>query len=294
MKYEVSKSAWIRIYLTDAEGNPKTGLTYSDVSVRYIKYGQTSFTTKTLDTTNFRELGNGVYEVQFTGTELDTLGSFIIFVSPTTPGLFVPVAKEDEVSETAGLYKVLSGAPYSLTIRTLKRADNSPIPNVSVYLIQSDKPQFYLLTDSSGAGSLNVVEGTYDIRAYKPNYVFTTITTTITASTSTGITALGDELTLPAPSTPDLCRVYVRTVDLGVSGVSGIDVMVNYETPEEVGTAVGVSRWLTYKTDNDGNTYFDAPKGSNVLVRIPKAGLSVKITIPTDKNSVYLTDLIEV
>jgi hypothetical protein len=291
MKYEVNKSAWIRFFLTDAEGNPKTGLIYSDVSVKYIKYGQTSFTTKTLDTTNFRELGNGIYEVQFTGTELDTLGSFIVFISPATPGLFVPVAKEDEISDSAGLYKVVGG-PYSLTIRTLERADNSPIPNVSVYLLQSDKPQFYLLTDSNGVGSLNVVEGTYDIRAYKTGYVFTTITTTITASTE--ITALGDELTLPAPSQPDLCRVYVRTVDLGISGVSGVDVMVNYETPEEVGTAVGVSKWVTYKTDADGITYFDAPKGCNVLVRIPKAGLNVKITIPTDKNSVYLTDLIEV
>jgi hypothetical protein len=82
-------------------------------------------------------------------------------------------------------------------------------------------------------------------------------------------------------------------VDLGLSAVSGVEININYDVPEEIGTSLGINKWAKVVTDNDGVAYFDAPKGSNVLVRIPKASINVKIKIPTDKDSVYLTDLFE-
>jgi hypothetical protein len=59
---------------------PRTGIVFSQVVVSYKKSTATSFTTKTLVTGDFREIGNGIYEISFSAAELNTLGSFLYLV----------------------------------------------------------------------------------------------------------------------------------------------------------------------------------------------------------------------
>lgn len=72
---------WLTYIATDVgTGTPRTGITFSQVDVSYKKYGQPTFSVKTLLVTDFQENGNGVYEILFSGTELNTEGSFIYVV----------------------------------------------------------------------------------------------------------------------------------------------------------------------------------------------------------------------
>lgn len=62
-------------------GDPRTGITFNQVNVAYKKYTQSTFQTKVLAPGDFRENGNGVYEILFASGELDTLGTFIYVVN---------------------------------------------------------------------------------------------------------------------------------------------------------------------------------------------------------------------
>jgi len=56
-----------------------TGLTFSDVTAQFRKEGG-AFQSKTLTALNFTEVGNGFYEIDFTASELNTLGQFLVVV----------------------------------------------------------------------------------------------------------------------------------------------------------------------------------------------------------------------
>jgi len=55
----------------------KTGVAFGSVTVKYAKEGDTSLSTFTLDASKWIELGNGIYLIAFTASELDNVGSFI-------------------------------------------------------------------------------------------------------------------------------------------------------------------------------------------------------------------------
>lgn len=56
-----------------------TGLTHATVTCSYRKHGSV-FTSKTLTSSNFREIGSGAYEIDFTAGELSVVGPFTIMV----------------------------------------------------------------------------------------------------------------------------------------------------------------------------------------------------------------------
>lgn len=62
-------------------GDPRTGITFNEIDVSYKKSSQTSFNLKVMTAGDFVENGNGVYEITFSTTELDTLGSFLYVVN---------------------------------------------------------------------------------------------------------------------------------------------------------------------------------------------------------------------
>lgn len=108
--------------LTGTTGLPKTGLTSADVTCTYRKEGQSSFTAKSLNGSNFTEIGSGVYTIQFTSAELNTLGSFTWIVSGATIQTFTGLANvvTDAAATTAptvvtcnltGKLAHISGAP---------------------------------------------------------------------------------------------------------------------------------------------------------------------------------------
>lgn len=68
------------VYLT-LDNVAVTGLVFSDLTCGYRKEGAGTFTAKALTALNFIEIGSGVYTVEFTAAELNTLGSFTFLLN---------------------------------------------------------------------------------------------------------------------------------------------------------------------------------------------------------------------
>jgi hypothetical protein len=72
---------WLTFIATDeGTGAPRSGITYNQIDVSFKRYSDTSFNLKVLAPTDFREIGLGVYEILFSATELNVLGSFVYVV----------------------------------------------------------------------------------------------------------------------------------------------------------------------------------------------------------------------
>ena len=87
-----NQAADLVVILTDSSNVPVTGLTFSDVTADYRKEGQGSFTSYTLDGTNFTEIGDGVYTIGFTTSEIDTVGTFTVKVNGASIQQYVTIA----------------------------------------------------------------------------------------------------------------------------------------------------------------------------------------------------------
>ena len=75
---------WLPFIAADVgTGDPRTGILFNQIDVSFKKYGDPSFSLKVLSgpPTDFRENGNGVYEILFSATELAVLGSFLYVVN---------------------------------------------------------------------------------------------------------------------------------------------------------------------------------------------------------------------
>jgi len=74
---------WLPVVASDVgTGDPRTGILFNQLDVSYKRSTDPAFLVKTLTgPADFRENGNGVYEILFSGTELGTLGSFIYVVN---------------------------------------------------------------------------------------------------------------------------------------------------------------------------------------------------------------------
>jgi hypothetical protein len=58
-------------------GVPAVGVTYSSLTIRYKKFGQSSFTTRTIVSSDWVSLGNGFYTLKWPASLVDTLGTFL-------------------------------------------------------------------------------------------------------------------------------------------------------------------------------------------------------------------------
>jgi hypothetical protein len=100
---------WLPFTATDVgTGAARTGVLYTQVTVSYKKAGDVAFSLKTLTgASDFREIGLGVYEINFSGLELDTLGTFI-FVVNSNGALPAPA-----LNQYVGLAEVQAAAAYT-------------------------------------------------------------------------------------------------------------------------------------------------------------------------------------
>jgi hypothetical protein len=73
---KISVAAKMPVLLRDTSGVPVTGVVFGGVTVKYRKFGQTSFTTKTISGSDWFEVGDGWYDVLFSASELDTVEDF--------------------------------------------------------------------------------------------------------------------------------------------------------------------------------------------------------------------------
>lgn len=86
-----NQAADLVVILTDADNAAVTGLTDTDVTADYRKEGQGSFTSYTL-TGLLTEIGAGVYTIEFTTSEIDTVGTFTVKVNGASIRQFVTIA----------------------------------------------------------------------------------------------------------------------------------------------------------------------------------------------------------
>lgn len=118
LKVLKSTPTWLPFVAVDTtDGSPRTGITYNQLDVGYKKSNQASMQTFVWagDGSDFRENGNGVYEILFGASELDTEGSFI-YVANGNGALPSPTIRQylgQAVVESATAY-----TPGSIAVST--------------------------------------------------------------------------------------------------------------------------------------------------------------------------------
>lgn len=73
--------AALTIAMMNLAGSPAVGLTSASVTCQFRVEGDNVFASKALDGSNFTELGNGFYQINFTAADLSTVGSFIFILA---------------------------------------------------------------------------------------------------------------------------------------------------------------------------------------------------------------------
>ncbi len=83
--YTVSREVGteLSVTLVDASENSVNGVLFSDITVEYRKNGASGFTTKTVLSGEWTEIGDGNYKLSFTAAELNTSGFFRYKVTGT-------------------------------------------------------------------------------------------------------------------------------------------------------------------------------------------------------------------
>jgi len=170
-------------------GDPRTGITYSLVDVACKKATQSAFVVKVLTSPEFRENGNGVYEILFSGVDLNVLGTFL-YVINGNGGLPSPA-----IRQFVGQAFVVSASDYtpgSISLSTCVLTGNlvdmkgQPLTGVAVSARVVAMPQIIgadpniggvssdmmsSQTDSAGFFALELVQGaTVDITISRINY----------------------------------------------------------------------------------------------------------------------------
>lgn len=107
MRLKINKEAGLRYFLKDPSGNPVTGLTYLDVQVVMIPSNDIIYI-KTLDPSNWIEIGEGIYKVLYTSSEISMLGSFITKITgasiqATIREDIISSFSDEELFETIGV-----------------------------------------------------------------------------------------------------------------------------------------------------------------------------------------------
>jgi hypothetical protein len=178
IEVQQSIATWLPFVAVDeTDGAPRTGIIFSQIDASYKKSSQSSFNVKSLTAPEFRENGNGVYEILFSDTDLDTLGTFLYVVN-SNGGLPSPA-----IRQFVGQAVVVSAAAYTpgtITLSTniitgnLISLQGSPLVGEAVSArvlsspnVQGTSPNIggvgtdlvTALTDSGGFFALEVLQG---------------------------------------------------------------------------------------------------------------------------------------
>jgi hypothetical protein len=73
--------AWESNVPLDLGGVPVTGVLYNQVTVKYRKLGIYALTTKIVASTDWVEIGNGLYVIKWSSSEMNTVGPFLFQIS---------------------------------------------------------------------------------------------------------------------------------------------------------------------------------------------------------------------
>ncbi len=173
--------------ITDSDDQPVTGLTYSDVGVQFAKAGEVVFTSKSLsESSDFVHVGNGVYLVQFSEDDVDTVGNFIYQVTssgnPQYIGTAYVVAAEATIItatlDTCVLYDVIFGLDTNpaVGISVIAKLTGTPLVQNSIgitrdgIVVKTDSNgQFYLTLPRGAVVSISIPAMNYSRTLTVPN-----------------------------------------------------------------------------------------------------------------------------
>lgn len=161
------------VYLElQSDGTAATGLTFSDVAC-YLKKDSGSFAPKTLDGTNFTEIGSGFYELDLAASDTDTVGNLyvrvqggtiratvgVVYVTSTTPVTTSATAQSISTTSLFGYIYDSAGAPVSgaaISARILSSplllhpGDDGVAITTGLTTVKSDGDGFFALSLVSG------------------------------------------------------------------------------------------------------------------------------------------------
>lgn len=73
----------VSIYVYDGAGSPITGLAYTDVRAALLKSDGSAFNGKTLSSTTWTEVGDGLYLISLGSDDYDTAGALVLKLTPS-------------------------------------------------------------------------------------------------------------------------------------------------------------------------------------------------------------------
>jgi len=261
------------IKIVDGSGDPVAGLLNTDVTVFYLKSGDTSFTSKIPTLSEWNELQHGCYQVTFAASELDTAGQFYFYV-------YHPSYKYELYNLSIQLLSQFTGIEKAEIIVIDQNTD--PIQGVAVSIATSDNSRvitYSHITDANGRVFIYLNQGTYKVRLAK-NFVNFTLKDLVVPSGGVLETYSGDTFNPDAQTDPDVCLVY-GYVQL-VSGTSAPDGDV-YGYVFTRGTfASGNGILLDKKRVEISDGYFELPliRGLDVKLELIRQGYVKRFTVP--------------
>lgn len=232
MELRQSAAASLRFPMIDDMDfkTPEVSLTYADLTCRYAKAGDTSLATKSLSSSNTRHLGQGIYEIDFTAAELDTLGAFMAQV--TASGA-LPYYREDQIVPPA-----LSG----VTIHT-ETAAGAAIPGVHVQVRDSAGTAVLAegTTDTDGDWIIGLPDGTYTVYLWLAGYTFAASPATLVVSGDATEDYTGADFAPSEPGGPTLTTVWGYLLAADGSARSGITVTFTPVYGSDLGRPLAVT-----------------------------------------------------
>jgi len=260
-------------------GNVATGTTGLTTvsSVFYKKFGSGANVAKVINpSTDFRELGRGLYSIRFTTDELDTGGQLTYSVQAVNQIQF-----DMGVNITNGGYYL-----YTFSLAT------EDVPSIGYYVDIRDGDDMRLLgTAISGVGGVAVVYlpiGEFVATIRKTDVVFDTNNVPFSVSIQTDVNSLTLEtdgivgLTSSAPSSTSKGVATLQT-PLGFP-LRGYTVRVSMKNPQLMGSVLHLS-YDDLVTNEFGVVEHDFPQGMIVTVTIEGTHIHREFEVPvTDFN----------
>lgn len=202
VKLDVAKSLPV-ILIDDSDFKTReTSVAFGSVTCKYAKEGDSTLSTFTLDATNWDEIGEGMYEVDFTASEIDTIGLFkyVVYGSGYLPYYgTVDVRRDDEFSGDGELLSIETGYydssvvfqawgdAYAGAVTDSETGVAIDDATVTVYRVAAgttlwdSHPAAQTRTKVDGTWTLYVDAGTYTFTVHKSGIIDESFNRTLTA-----------------------------------------------------------------------------------------------------------------
>jgi len=268
---------------------PISGLTKADFVCMYKKYGDTAFSTLTLDVNNFRETGSGWYQIRFENTHLDTPGQFLATLTskPSASVQFMSTEMlrlvPQETSPTGQIVNI-----------TIEDQDSDPVDGaeIAIYDVTNTNYLFRQVSDFSGNAQFYLPPGEYRVRVMKPLFDFNNPEILLVPAGGTDETFTGTSFIVTLPEIPGTCTLYGRILD--ADGNPKANTTVTAQSTKRGSNAIldenGVATTtLSVQTDEDGRFELGLMIGLTVRLIIEAMEIDIKRVVP-DQQTISLPD----